>query len=329
MFKISVIVPVYNAEKYLRRCVDSILAQSYKDFELLLVDDGSTDASNVICNEYVEKDCRVRVFHKQNGGVSSARNVGIDYALGEWITFIDSDDWVSESYLYNLFSHIDDGVDLIISYAEIVYSNGLHQKEIYDSKIVTNNYDVLFIENDLNWHTSPWSKLFKNKLCKELRFVEGMHIGEDLVFLYSYIMRCGQIYILGENNYNYDISGSNTLTKRIGKLDVELYAYSNIFSQLNTFIERKSIINEEVLKKINWIKSYYIHRVLNSLYHTPNLSAKDRCAMIYKLDIDIYTRYTKYNSTKEFILQFLLKRKCYRIYDLLRILVSKLKKNVS
>ena len=97
--KITVIVPVYNTEKYLRRCVDSILAQTFTDFELLLIDDGSTDGSGAICDEYAKKDSRVRVFHKEIGGVSSARNLGLDKAYGEWISFVDSDDWIDVLFL--------------------------------------------------------------------------------------------------------------------------------------------------------------------------------------------------------------------------------------
>ena len=97
--KISVIVPVYNAEKYLHRCIDSILSQTFTDFELLLIDDGSKDGSGAICDEYAAKDNRVRVFHKENGGVSSARNLGLDNACGEWVTFVDADDYVRPSYL--------------------------------------------------------------------------------------------------------------------------------------------------------------------------------------------------------------------------------------
>ena len=97
--KISVIVPVYNTEKFLQRCIDSVLAQTYQDFELLLIDDGSKDSSDTICDEYAAQDTRVKVFHKENGGVSSARNVGLDNARGEWITFVDSDDYIEENYL--------------------------------------------------------------------------------------------------------------------------------------------------------------------------------------------------------------------------------------
>ena len=91
---ISVNIPVYNTEKYLHRCIDSVLAQTYQDLELLLIDDGSKDSSGAICDEYAAQDARVKVFHKENGGVSSARNVGLDHAQGEWITFVDSDDYI-------------------------------------------------------------------------------------------------------------------------------------------------------------------------------------------------------------------------------------------
>ena len=102
-FAISIIIPVYNTEKYLRRCIESVLSQSFTDFELILVDDGSKDSSPQICDEYASQDKRVRVIHKVNGGVSAARNDGLDIAKGEYVTFIDSDDWVEREYLQSLY----------------------------------------------------------------------------------------------------------------------------------------------------------------------------------------------------------------------------------
>lgn len=102
--KISIIVPVFNVENYLHRCIDSILVQTFKDFEVLLIDDGSTDKSGKICDEYAFNDNRVKVFHKRNGGVSSARNVGLNNAVGKWVTFCDSDDYVHENFLYDFLS---------------------------------------------------------------------------------------------------------------------------------------------------------------------------------------------------------------------------------
>ena len=112
---ISIIVPVYNVDAYLKQCVDSILNQKYENFELLLIDDGSTDKSGEICDVYEQRDKRVRVFHKKNGGVSSARNVGLDNAQGDWIAFVDSDDIVTPDYLFDLYDSLkENDIDLVI-----------------------------------------------------------------------------------------------------------------------------------------------------------------------------------------------------------------------
>ena len=193
---ISIIVPVYNAEKTLNRCVDSILSQTFQDWELLLIDDGSTDRSGEFCDKYASKDQRIKVFHKTNSGVSSARNIGLDYAKGEWVVFVDADDFVKEPYLTHLLEHSQKQVDLVISYAEIHDGNDI-RKESYPSKLVDDtNFESMFIENDMHWHTSPWSKLYKRSIIEKhhLRFCEGMHIGEDAVFLYSYMLYSNKIY---------------------------------------------------------------------------------------------------------------------------------------
>ena len=142
---VSIIVPVYNAEKYLNRCIDSILSQTMTDFELLLIDDGSKDDSGRICDEYSEKDARVRVFHKTNGGVSSARNLGLDNAIGDWITYVDADDRCSYEYLEHLLSKVDEGTDLIISYAVICDSIG-EKAEVYpEYRVNETNFERLFV----------------------------------------------------------------------------------------------------------------------------------------------------------------------------------------
>ena len=129
--KVTIIVPVYNVEKYLTCCIGSILSQSFKDFELLLIDDGSSDLSGEICDDYVEKDARIRVFHKENGGVSSARNLGLENAQGEWICFIDSDDWVEVDFLKELIQY--DSFDLVVGGCEGV---GFLRKKIYTALLL-------------------------------------------------------------------------------------------------------------------------------------------------------------------------------------------------
>ena len=141
--KISVIVPVYNVEKYLSRCIDSILAQTFTDFELLLIDDGSKDKSGEICDEYANKDNHVKVFHKENGGVSSARNLGLDNAQGEWITFVDSDDFVNSDWLSYYAKSFD--VDLIVQGYQVIEADLSKSVVVGDCKRVNGDlrYDVL------------------------------------------------------------------------------------------------------------------------------------------------------------------------------------------
>lgn len=323
---LSVVVPVYNAENSIRRCIDSILLQSYSDFELLLIDDGSIDNSGRICDEYAEKDSRVRVFHKPNGGVSSARNLGLDHAKGEWIAFVDSDDCVSESYLHNLWSH-SSCVDLVISYAELVYLDGSRRREVYKSKLVTDDYNVLFVANDLSWHTSPWSKLFNKNICGDLRFVEGMHIGEDLVFLYSYILKCDKIYVSSDTDYCYYVDNQCSLTKRINNLDEELLAYNQVSDIVWQIINTKKITDSVALSKLGWTMACYVRRVLNAIYYgREKLSIANRIKCIKELDIEKYVNHIEISSNKERIYVYMLKCHLYVAYDILRMFVGWMKR---
>lgn len=324
MPKISVIVPVYNTEKYLHRCVDSILAQTFTDFELLLVNDGSTDGSGAICDEYAQKDSRVRVFHKENGGVSSARNIGLDNASGEWITFVDSDDWLDSIFLEKLCFDNLDNVDIVISYAKYIDSHGiLHEKKYTSRYVEKGEIGSLFLENDLAWQTSPWAKLYKKEMCNRLRFVEGMHIGEDLVFLYTYIWNSDRLYINGVNHYNYDISVGNTLTKRVNKVEEELYCYNTINDVIIDFILKFKIKDKSILSKLNWIVGYYVRRVLNAIYYDGIKRAyKERISVMKSLDIDKYVKYIEISSLKEKVYVCILRLRLYILYDLVRKFVA-------
>lgn len=188
---ITVIVPIYNAEKYLHRCIDSILAQSYTDFELLLIDDGSPDNCGAICEEYAAKDSRIRVFHKENGGVSSARNLGLNNAKGSYITFCDADDYVCEDWLSAYRLAIGENTDLAIqgileigNEQEISKSIGVREgSTLYEKQqlILT-----LFVE-DLFCYTVV--KLFRRSVIEtfNIRFDECSALGEDAQFIAKYL----------------------------------------------------------------------------------------------------------------------------------------------
>lgn len=203
MPKISVIVPIYNTEKYLHRCIDSILTQTFNDLELLLIDDGSIDKSGVICDEYAKKDTRIRVFHKENGGVSSARNLGLDNAKGEWITFVDSDDWI-ENDAYNSIAMYNDKEIIINSF--LMYYEGKYYKEgdislCVSSKKQKDDFLAKYLHTGLL--TTVCSKIYKRDIIGSIRFDKDVIVGEDTLFFLNVIVNATQIQILDNPYYIY------------------------------------------------------------------------------------------------------------------------------
>jgi len=207
--KISVIVPVYNVEKYLRECVDSVLAQTFSDFELILVDDGSPDNSGKICDEYASKDSRVRVFHKTNGGVSSARNLGVENARGEWIMFVDSDDMICADALVVLFPWTKFAdVDLVEAGTTV---SSLNSKFRGVAKLVKSDgafdYAVsLSSFEQRNWGTAPWNKLFRRKTLLEtdaLGVPPEFWFGEDFLMCLRFSRKMRRAVKIGRSFYFY------------------------------------------------------------------------------------------------------------------------------
>lgn len=166
---ISVIVPVYNTEKYLDRCVQSILAQTYTDFELLLIDDGSTDSSGAMCDRYAEQDSRVRVFHQVNSGVTSARKLGVENALGEFVCFIDADDYVTNNYIETFVTELSDDVSILLAAND-------------NQTIDTSNYIKSLLLSNCEWGM-PFKLYRKTCLLAPNAFIcpREINIGEDLI----------------------------------------------------------------------------------------------------------------------------------------------------
>ena len=194
MPKVSVIVPVYKVEKYIGKCIESILSQTFKDFELILVDDGSPDSSGAICDQYAQKDSRIQVIHKTNGGVSSARNLGLDKARGQWITFVDADDYVDSS-----FCIIDDEEknDIIIKPHFIVgVDDSIKEQKQFDFASSITNIDEFLSKNlDAVIFRTPWGKFFKSNILKNIRFPLGQRIGEDTAFMFTVLSETQKIVL--------------------------------------------------------------------------------------------------------------------------------------
>lgn len=205
--KISVIVPVYNVEKYLCSCIDSILAQTFTDFELLLIDDGSRDKSGEICDEYANKDCRVKVFHKENGGVSSARNLGIDESKGEYLFFVDSDDIISSFYIEMFVNYIkkNDSVCVVCKYTNRLsllknQIDSIKTKEMTSSEFLD---EIWISEGKLDGYL--WNKMFKRKILIDLniRFDEKVSIWEDMLFVVEYFVNISTVVFVDAVLYYY------------------------------------------------------------------------------------------------------------------------------
>ena len=196
---ISIIVPVYNAEKTLRECVDSILCQDYRDFELLLIDDGSKDQSPAICEEYAIKDDRVMAFHQLNGGVSSARNFGIEHAKGEWITFIDADDCITQGYFSDVCKRNE---DIIIKGYQKFDSNGITSNRLA-KELVCYSSITCFLNHYLTDSIirGPVFKFYKKAVIGDLHFLTDMKIEEDAWFVFKYLERCRNYSVILGGEY--------------------------------------------------------------------------------------------------------------------------------
>ena len=202
---ISVIIPVYNTEQYLRRCIDSVLAQTFQDFELLLIDDGSTDSSGAICDEYAAQDARVRVFHKENGGVSSARNVGLDHAQGEWITFADSDDYVFSCWLENFVLNTS-GNDLVVQGFKTSYPyEFMNNKELHGVYYKGNCKDGLLELHKNRILGYLWVKLFRAEIIRNYRicFDTKISLMEDDKFILDYVAHANNMLSIEVVGYMY------------------------------------------------------------------------------------------------------------------------------
>ena len=214
----SVIIPVYNAKETLRRCLDSLVGQQFSNYELLLINDGSTDGSDTICREYANTYSCVRYFAKENGGVSSARNLGLEQAEGEYILFVDSDDYVSADYFASLSSALkNDTADLLM----FGYSNfgGVPTEwdtgEFYeDSEIGIAERVSSTVQQYL--FSSLLSKVFKKQIIEQynMRFGSDLAIGEDQAFIFTYAMHIRSIGSIEDHLYNVDVSHGNSLSRK-------------------------------------------------------------------------------------------------------------------
>ncbi len=243
---LSIIIPVYNVEKYLSRCVDSIMCQDLKDVQIILVDDGSTDDSRYICDKYAQKSEKISVVHKSNGGVSSARNSGLDIVEGTFVTFLDSDDWVENTYIETLRRALNDQDLLVFSY----YIQYEELTKIDEYKLELCEYSkpqkaLLQLEKS-GMLNVLWNKVYKRELIEKapkIRFEIDLEPGEDLLFNSAYFKRVKSVTHFDKMLYHYMRQGEDTLANKYRpdlvrknrcfiQCRKELYSYFEMYSQL-------------------------------------------------------------------------------------------------
>ncbi|GAE35933.1 glycosyltransferase family 2 protein [Halalkalibacter akibai] len=255
--KISIIVPVYNVELFLHKCIISILSQTFKDFELILINDGSTDKSGEICDVYSQKDSRIKVIHKKNEGQSSARNKGLEIARGDYIGFVDSDDWIEQDMYKTLYeSSIKANADIaVIGFREV------NEKGNVLSEYLPQN----LLLGEILKKAYPWNKIFKRDLffSNNLNFIEGRYY-EDLELIPRLFVHSKKTIGLDSVGYNYLKRVGATTSARDSKILDNLWAYTNIKDYLIK-MELYDTYQEEFEKGLLYFKEYYS----NILYDYP------------------------------------------------------------
>lgn len=212
---ISIIVPIYNVESYLPRCIDSILSQSFTDFELILVDDGSPDRCGTICDEYAVKDERIRVIHQENARVSAARNAGLDIARGEWIAFVDSDDWIHKDYLRILLSGALDDTEIVVCGYQITSNDEETDSDYVKAVFTSETFDEAY--SDHIFQTRSWGRLIRRNAIGGSRYIPGTEPSEDACFNELFFRRNMKIRVTDAKLYYYFMRPNSAVHKPMGR----------------------------------------------------------------------------------------------------------------
>lgn len=288
---ISIIVPVYNSEKYLGNCIDSILKQTYREFELILIDDGSRDNSGLICDSYLEKDSRIKVFHQVNSGVSCTRNRGIQEATGDYIMFVDSDDYLKNDCLEVLYNNIKEYS------ADIVCCNSCDElpmkKDIYiNEDMIICNEESLFWDYFYNKRHAYniWAKLYTKQILKDMKF-EHLKYAEDTLFIMSIYKKISKVRLITYQGYFYrnNENGAMRSSKGIQQINDVLFCVSKIYEMSMEFSQ------ELILQAQKKLFTYLYYVIVN--YH---MGTEEECARAREL-IN--------NNIKKISIGFILKQK--------------------
>lgn len=314
MALVSIIVPAYNVEKYITRCLDSLCRQTYRDIEIIVIDDGSNDKTGEICERFQKTDSRISVFHQINGGVSHARNKGIQYATGKYMVFVDADDWLD----YDMIEFMVDGMEA--SNADIFacgyYVNDkpcLYLEHNQDKQVSNREFIMLCLEKDMALlGTALWNKIFKSSIVSKLQkmFDETLALGEDMDFLVRYLMGCNRCVYSLTPKYHYFKRGDSAVASiNRGSLSVirahkNLYPYFSDDRQLEIILQNRLADSTYTLlhmaKNAKVADKDIIHQLQKTLKEIPDncyaghLTLKKK--MSYLMLVFSYTTYIIYGA---------------------------------
>lgn len=331
MVKISVIIPIYNAESFLNECLASIQNQTFSDYEVWLIDDGSTDNSGTICDNFAANNKLFHVIHKKNGGVSSARNAGLEKANGEWICFIDADDTVEKEYLSTLYQFANMQKDILIIQGfktflpDNTYIDKRFTNQLYNSSEVYKTFQDL----NINRCGYPFGKLYNAEIIRHhhLRFVESIHYAEDVMFMLTYLTHCSAIQTVEGMNYNYYIRKNiQSLSKRIFVFESEYACYQLYLKRIGELKQRFNLTETSLRKVYNVISEYLIRRSIGALYQKQTRKPRQERLIILKrltpTQLDFLHTYYKECSWFHKLTVWLLRKHYYYLCDVFNCLIA-------
>lgn len=314
--KFSIIIPVYNVEKYIEKCLISVLNQNYSNYEIIVVNDGSKDKSGEICDEYAKKHDKITVIHIDNGGVSNARNVGLERATGEYVWFVDSDDYIESNSLETIASHIENNntLDLLIFNAIIANEAGNKVGEITSDLPCEQAFNFETHRELVFTNTSLWNRIYRMDIIREKRifFEPNITIAEDLLFNYKYLLECQNIFFVKDTLYYY-IQRKNSAMSGAGKnKDVQ-----NVFESLISYYKEKdkySIYRSE----IEYLAIYH-YFIVTSVRLIRCGGNKEECRVVSRwfekqdIKLSLGNQYVRQMAFKHILTFIILKLKCYKI----------------
>lgn len=301
--KISIIIPVYQVEEYLPKCLNSVTHQTYQNLEILLIDDGSTDSSGKICDRYAKKDARIRVIHKQNAGVAMARNDGLARATGDYISFIDSDDWIAKDAYTKLYQGLKAyNADCAVGRCVTVYDKDgvlTRKKEAVPPVRCLSSEEAM--KHVLLHGSAVWNRLFRRDIFDGLRFPSGRINDDEVAALHAY-EKCKRIVFLNQDSYYYRIRSNSITTSRFSLRNLDCYynskdnlafvkkarpelvkcaEFKTCKTLLYCYLNLKKLKGEPKAKRVLRKLHGEVHRVRSLAYHNPYVTLPMKLAFLY------------------------------------------------